>query len=687
MKKSIITTTIILFLICAKAQIHSFGIPWSIESSSENIRSANQLYFLNIPQVNIQALLHEDSLLTEADSMGLYFRFGKAQKTEINILQAGLWDTLSNGDKICRIGIVCTGALSINLIFSNFYMPDSSKFYVYSLTKGILLGAFTSANNQPHGKFSTDVIAEDSIYLEYNEKSGNSTSPSIILSKTIYGYKNISGNPEVESICHIEVNCPEGAEWCVEKHSVCMILYGDNEQLGTGVLVNNIYNDFTPYVVTSMHVVDIGCDTDGDGDPDFGAGDQQINTCEMNNVETWIFKFNNYSPICNNPDIDPPSFSISGSEFKAAHRYTDIALLKMSSAPNLNTSIVYAGWRGAPNLYPPVGTFLGHPGAYLMKVSLAGPLIQTDLFGIEFWNPPFYPVFWRHAGRAQPGSSGSPLFNHESHLLTGILKGSTYGCKPLPEPPGDFVLSGIFRFAYDGYPLVSPNSDEHLQPWLDPTNSAYPNVVLHLAPPVHINNNTFSGGPNFYSTLNELTIEGYLFFPPSIPFFNITYPPSNTPVIFDNTSNTIVKSENRIVIKNGTQIVEGAYFRAYIDDVTCADNIVYGGNNLRTIQQLSPVAEVKPKTQNAQEQQQFETKDYGVKIIPNPSTGIFAIFITESTPEKIIVYDVLGNVVWQKENSEQLKIFNADLSTQPKGIYFLKIISEDKIYSQKLIIQ
>jgi len=81
---------------------------------------------------------------------------------------------------------------------------------------------------------------------------------------------------------------------------------------------------------------------------------------------------------------------------------------------------------------------------------------------------------------------------------------------------------------------------------------------------------------------------------------------------------------------------------------------------------------------------QNNTLENDVSVFPNPSTGIFTI----SSSEKISVieiYNTLGQIIYQSK--VQSPTSNIDLSDKPKGIYFLRIIAEDKTYTQKLIIQ
>jgi hypothetical protein len=70
-------------------------------------------------------------------------------------------------------------------------------------------------------------------------------------------------------------------------------------------------------------------------------------------------------------------------------------------------------------------------------------------------------------------------------------------------------------------------------------------------------------------------------------------------------------------------------------------------------------------------------------IHPNPSTGIFSIDGAEQNSE-IIITDVLGKIMLQtKITAEKTEI---DLNDQVNGIYFVKVISESGITSNKIVV-
>jgi hypothetical protein len=81
----------------------------------------------------------------------------------------------------------------------------------------------------------------------------------------------------------------------------------------------------------------------------------------------------------------------------------------------------------------------------------------------------------------------------------------------------------------------------------------------------------------------------------------------------------------------------------------------------------------------------------GYRVFPNPSEGAFNIELDDVKGfESIIVYAMNGKVIYE----ENINRFNAgpgsivvDLSLQPGGIYFMRLIHEDFIRHHKLIVK
>ena len=75
-----------------------------------------------------------------------------------------------------------------------------------------------------------------------------------------------------------------------------------------------------------------------------------------------------------------------------------------------------------------------------------------------------------------------------------------------------------------------------------------------------------------------------------------------------------------------------------------------------------------------------------IAIYPNPTKGIFNVSIGTIIPKTILVYDPIGKIVCSKDEfqNNQSNII-LDLSNVSNGVYFVKIISENKSITRRII--
>jgi len=83
----------------------------------------------------------------------------------------------------------------------------------------------------------------------------------------------------------------------------------------------------------------------------------------------------------------------------------------------------------------------------------------------------------------------------------------------------------------------------------------------------------------------------------------------------------------------------------------------------------------------------YKEKTLQASIYPNPSLGIFNLEIeNQSSFYSVYVMDLFGKLIYQIDGVEQDQL-QIDLSEQPRGMYFVKVISEDRSVEMKVIKQ
>jgi lysyl endopeptidase len=140
--------------------------------------------------------------------------------------------------------------------------------------------------------------------------------------------------------CNINVNCPEGDPWQVEKRGVALIVNG-SFAVCSGTLVNNTAQDGTPYFLTANHC--------------------------LGGENNWIFYFNHETAGCTG-STGPVDQSISGSTLRASNGGSDVALLELSATPPTNFNVQYCGWDNSDDLTVTETTSIHHPSGDLKKI-------------------------------------------------------------------------------------------------------------------------------------------------------------------------------------------------------------------------------------------------------------------------------------------------------------------------------
>lgn len=414
------------------AQVNVGGQPIS------SLTELNTNYdIVTMPEVDSRKLLEEDAAMINIPDIPL--RYGKVLDVNLNMNNSGTWETLQDGSRIWRLGIKSADAKSINLTYSDFFMPKGATFFVYNLNKSMVLGAFTDLNNTNDGQFATAITTGFITVLEYYEPVYSSGQGRLTVSKVVHAYKDIMGFTSIlELPCNININCPLGAPWVNQKRSVAKMTFqqGGGGFLCTGSLVNNTLGDRTPYFLTAEH-------------------------CASDNWNTLVMDFNYEAATCNG--VNSGSFqSVTGATLKASNFDTDFRLLQLNNPVPANTNSYFNGWDNS-GTGPLTETAIHHPGGAIKKISVdINPAQSVTGFGGRLVNG-FWQVVWDQ-GMTEGGSSGCPLYDQNQRVIGQNLGGIAAQCE---NPQAVTKVFGKFSesWAHGG------SSTNQLKNWLDPNNS------------------------------------------------------------------------------------------------------------------------------------------------------------------------------------------------------------------------
>ncbi|MBK8383500.1 MAG: T9SS type A sorting domain-containing protein [Ignavibacteria bacterium] len=474
-QKKLIINTMIIFLMsffCSSVSFSQLNVGGQPISSLMELNSV----FSNVtmPEFDSRKFLEEDAAVANIPDMPM--RYGKIFETELTLNNSGTWQTLSDGSRIWRLGIRSDNAMSLNLAYKNFYMPEGATFFVYNPNKNFVFGAFTKLNNSEDRQFATTPVPGNEIVLEYYEPVYSAGLGSLTVSQVVHAYKDIMGfNSVLELPCNININCPIGAPWVEQKRSVSRITFnqGGSGYLCSGALMNNTQNDRASYYLTAQH-------------------------CQTDNFSTMVFYFNYEASTCSGTS-GPLNQTLTGSTLKAQNFDTDFQLLLLNNSVPAAYNAYFNGWDKS-GAGPQNQTAIHHPGGAIKKISYdVNPAATSSGFGGRLTNG-FWQVIWDF-GMTEGGSSGCPLYDENKRVIGQNLGGTPAQCE---NPQAVAKVFGKFSesWAHGG------NSTNQIKDWLDPNNTGVSTLdgidaVTGIAPVANFTSNTQSlpiggGSVDFY---------------------------------------------------------------------------------------------------------------------------------------------------------------------------------------------
>ncbi len=481
---SVVFAVVMLLCTSLNAQISAGGTPPSFRYQS-TLRSLDTLMVSRLPLLDMREIEREDR---EDAIQGRNPRSGYGLPVNADILKDGIWTELPTGEHICRYQFRSEDAVVLSLLFSKFKLAEGDKLFVYNEDGSHIQGAFTSANNKPSGKFATAMLVGGTLNLEFVTLSTQDTHTSEIIISNVVNYYTLKSDPSLRNggtidcrtslECQVNINCPEGAGWQVEKRGVAMyaIPYDDRNdgfthmQHCSGSLINNTRMDGAPLFLTADHCL-----------PESINPFKNYDATNKNKADDWIFYWNFESPNCNgictqelinNASTTCGAFVLANDDRVSS---TDFALLYLTEnpqSPNSPPPLRWNGWELSPDIS---GRSVGihHPNGDIKKISIDNdsPINSPDspnralrYYRLHFDNSP-----------TQGGSSGSPIFN-ENKLIYGQLWG---GERLLVCPEMQIIWKEYGKLSYSWTNGTRGANDQRrkLSSWLDPDKTSVTNLT------------------------------------------------------------------------------------------------------------------------------------------------------------------------------------------------------------------
>ena len=402
----------------------------------------NQIPKVELAAIDVNSVLAED---VTREQQGLAPRFAIPHPVQMTPATDGMWETLADGSRHWQLRITAAGAVSINLGFGHYHMPEGGELVMRATDGSLRIRPFTAADNADHGQLWTPPLASNDIIIEVTlPDEAAEAGLDLELSSINYGYRDFGSIAAAGGVvprsgsCNVDVVCPQGDPWRNEIPAIAVYSTGGS-LFCTGCLINDTAGDETPYFLTANHC-------------GIGAG----------NAASLVVFWNFETSTCGGTPNGTLNQFQTGSTFRAGYSPSDFTLVELSQQPNPAWNITYAGW-DATGIDATSAVGIHHPNTDEKRISFENQPTTTTSY---LSNPS--PGDGTHVritdwdlGTTEPGSSGSPLFNQDHHII-GQLHGGSAAC-------GNNLSDWYGKFARSWTGGGSASS--RLRDWLDPGNT------------------------------------------------------------------------------------------------------------------------------------------------------------------------------------------------------------------------
>lgn len=576
--------------------------------------------------------------------------------------------------EIYRVMAVSPTAEALHVLFNHFELFPDELMFIYSPNDSLrVLGAFSMHNNKPDSTFISNFIADNTLIIEINRRPKvlNQERGVVKVQKFLHVYKDRWSFGNALG-CHENVICaPWYNEWCNQIRSVVKFVRYQHDRGSnanqwrtcTGVVVNNLSNNFEPLILTAHH-----CTLDGDQLP------------------FWFAYFNYQSITCDPSTNGNDLMFVSGIDVIADDHDNsgcpDIAIMRLRQEIPLQYNVFYSGWnRRAWSSLPNDGRGIGihHPAGDVKKISegyRVNPLLSSCV-----------KVNWT-TGYTEGGSSGSPLFVTSREII-GVLSWGWH-TEDDCDDDANFFYSWLNKSWSTLSPFLAPSNEEALtHTGIDPISACQPIIYL---------NNQFFPGDD-WQIKNQITIQAAQ----QVNVANVT------PTVIGNSEpgHFITQHNSDYIIRAGNRITISPGFKINAPDRIGSSGIYSGtftfGNQNRVSFQIAPctpfIDDCGFNHQNASVVQGTPKGSgwdvlnvsnagaismQGVNIYPNPVSHVLYITLSEEKQQgSFAIYNLMGCKVM--EGGLNAGYNASDISELSAGLYLLHIKTPEGGLHYKLV--
>ena len=408
------------------------------------------------PLDNVQLL----ALELEARKPGRAPAFARVRPVDVRPTTHGNWTDNGDGTSTWRLRVNSPNAHSLNLGFTEYWMPAGGELYLTTGRKDNwqVRGPFTPADNEAHNQLWTPMVEGEELIIEVSLPTAQRSALQLWLTHVNHDFLDFN-RKSVSGSCNLDVICDAGDGFPIVDlyrdiiRSVAVISTGGGT-FCTGFLVNNTRNDGTPYFMTANH-----CGINAGNAPSL--------------VTYWNFE----NSSCRQPNSTASGGNgdgvlnvfNSGAVWRASNPPSDMTIVELDDPVNPDADAFFAGWDRTYNVPTDTVIAIHHPRTDEKRISFT---FQQTFFTAGFNGNPdansgtHLEIPDWDIGTTEPGSSGSPVYDR-FHRVRGQLHGGGAACG------NDLYDSyGAIARSWEG----GGSSSSRLRDWLDPDDLG-PNFI------------------------------------------------------------------------------------------------------------------------------------------------------------------------------------------------------------------